>query len=172
MDVIYRCSCWWQLNHSVSYNFMQLRVQESPTSSWPVLYFHWSPSMALLLPFLSLGLPQTLGQKHGHWCSCPFSPVPYYQSEAAHAVQLSGCFYKQLFFCTSPLKWHLSLSTFQGAARSQELTHFSTLSLGKCFWVPVRATHLIKTVVILKLSRANCLFLLFIQTTILQRARS
>lgn len=125
------------------------------------------------VPPLSLScLPQTLGQKHGSPCSCPFSSVPYPHCEAARAIEHSGCFYKQLLFCTSPLKWHLSLSTLQGATRSQELTHFSALSLGEHFWVPVWATHLIKMVVILKLSRANCLFLLFIQITILQHARS
>lgn len=60
MDVIHRCSCLWQLNHCVSYNFMQLRIQRSPTSSWPILYFYWSPSMALSLPCLSLAC-------HRHW---------------------------------------------------------------------------------------------------------
>lgn len=54
---------------------MQLRTQGSATSSWPILYFYWRPSMALSLPYLSLAC-HTLGQKHGHWFSCPFSTIP------------------------------------------------------------------------------------------------
>lgn len=103
---------WWMsstdiaahANHSVSYNFMQLKIQGTATSSWPILYFHWRPSLALSLP--SLLLPTHTWPETWMLTLLSFLFCAIAQCESAHAIQHSGCFYKQLFFCTSPLKWH------------------------------------------------------------------
>lgn len=112
-DVIYRCSYWWQLNHSVgkvsfyavkntwilpygscSFSHTLLNLSKTATSSWPILYFPSSPSMALFLPCCSLAYHS---QQRRRWCSCPFSPCAIPPRVAAHAMRHQACFSKQLF---------------------------------------------------------------------------